>query len=93
MIEEGPNVILRLLKIRQAIICHPEPLLWFSRRRMEMEILTLEWTNRLAERDDEDGDIILQEIWIRLKEILIEVCQWILILGRVVLQNYDVKMY
>ncbi|KAH3874570.1 uncharacterized protein LOC127869249 [Dreissena polymorpha] len=42
MMEEGPHMLLRLNKIRQAIICHPEPLLWFSKMRTELEILRLE---------------------------------------------------
>ncbi|KAH3850358.1 hypothetical protein DPMN_092769 [Dreissena polymorpha] len=53
--------------------------MWFNRRRMEMELLMLEVINRLTERDDGNGDIILQEIWRLLMEILIEVCLWILI--------------
>ncbi|KAH3691965.1 uncharacterized protein LOC127863512 [Dreissena polymorpha] len=42
MIVEGPEMLRRLPKIRQAIIAHPEPLLWYTRRRIEMEIIFLE---------------------------------------------------
>ncbi|KAH3869104.1 hypothetical protein DPMN_032263 [Dreissena polymorpha] len=42
MIHEGPNMILRLPMIRQAIISHPEPLLWYNRTRIELEIIVLE---------------------------------------------------
>ncbi|KAH3752300.1 hypothetical protein DPMN_186916 [Dreissena polymorpha] len=36
MIKEGPRIILRLPKIRQAPIAHPEPLRWYSGRNIEM---------------------------------------------------------
>ncbi|KAH3874546.1 hypothetical protein DPMN_037791 [Dreissena polymorpha] len=49
MLEEGPKMLLRLNKIRQAIICHPEPLLWFSKMRTELEMVRLEQTNRLGQ--------------------------------------------
>ncbi|KAH3693213.1 hypothetical protein DPMN_192615 [Dreissena polymorpha] len=39
------TVILRFSKIRQCVICHPEPLLCF--RRMELEMLQLECSNRI----------------------------------------------
>ncbi|KAH3850332.1 hypothetical protein DPMN_092741 [Dreissena polymorpha] len=75
MIEEGPRAILRLPKIRQAIICHPEPLLWFSRRRMELEMLQLELTKNCLVNYGEcdDTDIILQIVR-RMNEIVREVC-------------------
>ena len=41
MIDEGPEIIRRLPKIRQAIISHPEPLLWFNARKIELEIMTM----------------------------------------------------
>ncbi|XP_052239963.1 uncharacterized protein LOC127850724 [Dreissena polymorpha] len=80
MIEEGPRVILRLPKIRQAIICHPEPLMWFSRRRIKMEMLTLELRIRAAQCRDKKGacdnsDIMLQEIHRHQTEIVREVRQ------------------
>ncbi|KAH3796125.1 hypothetical protein DPMN_149692 [Dreissena polymorpha] len=46
MMAEGPRVILRLPKIRQAIIASPEPMLWFSKMRMVLEMLWLERLNR-----------------------------------------------
>ncbi|KAH3850405.1 hypothetical protein DPMN_092816 [Dreissena polymorpha] len=56
MMDEGPSVILRLEKILQAIICHPEPLLWFSGRRIELEMLMLKVINRVqAQRDMRTG--------------------------------------
>ncbi|KAH3850264.1 hypothetical protein DPMN_092672 [Dreissena polymorpha] len=89
MIEEGPRVILRLPRIRQAIICHPEPLLWFSRRRMELELLELEYMNRHVQCMDEDSeyddtDIILQAIYWRQSQILWEVIQRMFIEGSAV---------
>ncbi|KAH3796922.1 uncharacterized protein LOC127839231 [Dreissena polymorpha] len=42
MLEEGPGVILRLKKIRKAIVASPEPMLWYSKKRMELEMLFLE---------------------------------------------------
>ncbi|KAH3850412.1 hypothetical protein DPMN_092823 [Dreissena polymorpha] len=55
MMEEGPRVILRLSKIRQAVICHKEPLFWFSRRRIEVELLRLERMSRSLQCTDENG--------------------------------------
>ncbi|KAH3840319.1 hypothetical protein DPMN_113766 [Dreissena polymorpha] len=46
MINEGPKIILRLPKIRQCLIAHPEPLMWYSRRRTELELLELINMNR-----------------------------------------------
>ncbi|KAH3733136.1 hypothetical protein DPMN_039561 [Dreissena polymorpha] len=46
MIAEGPMAIMRLLKIRQAVVASPEPMLWFSKIRMEQEILYLDLWNR-----------------------------------------------
>ncbi|KAH3742001.1 hypothetical protein DPMN_048731 [Dreissena polymorpha] len=42
MMAEGPSVVLRLPKIRKAIVASPEPILWFSKTRMEIEMLWLE---------------------------------------------------
>ncbi|KAH3874330.1 hypothetical protein DPMN_037572 [Dreissena polymorpha] len=76
MMEEGSRVILRLKKIRQAVIASPEPILWYSRMRTEFEMLLLEIMIR-----DKEGvnfylfytpDIKLREIWKRLREISIE---------------------
>ncbi|KAH3809352.1 hypothetical protein DPMN_137715 [Dreissena polymorpha] len=44
---EGPRVILGLPKIRRAIVASPEPILWYSMKRMELEMLNLEVLNRL----------------------------------------------
>ncbi|KAH3865374.1 hypothetical protein DPMN_028413 [Dreissena polymorpha] len=41
MINEGPRMIRRLQKIRQARTAHPEPSRWNSRRRIELELLQL----------------------------------------------------
>ncbi|KAH3734262.1 hypothetical protein DPMN_040701 [Dreissena polymorpha] len=95
MLEEGPRMILRLPKIRQAIICHPEPLLWFSRRRMELEMLGLEWFNRAAKCSDENGvcdfsDFILQEIGRRMSEIDIEVRLRMYMEGNIVNDRVDI---
>ncbi|XP_052274763.1 uncharacterized protein LOC127874458 isoform X2 [Dreissena polymorpha] len=78
MMEEGPRVILRLPRIRQAIIGHPEPLLWFCKRRIELEMLQLGWMNRMVQCRDENGkcddtDVILEIICRRQDEILSEV--------------------
>ncbi|XP_052223316.1 uncharacterized protein LOC127839152 isoform X1 [Dreissena polymorpha] len=73
MIAEGPRMILRLPKIRQAIIAHPEPLRWYSGRRIEMEMLELIYMNRRALGMDEETDVIMQAINSRQVEILREV--------------------
>ncbi|KAH3875551.1 hypothetical protein DPMN_038819 [Dreissena polymorpha] len=41
MMNEGLRMILRLPKIRQAIIAHPEPLRWYIKRKIELELLML----------------------------------------------------
>ncbi|KAH3850236.1 hypothetical protein DPMN_092643 [Dreissena polymorpha] len=86
IMEEGPRMILRLPRIRQTIICYPEPLLWFSRRRMELEMLQLEYLNRDLQCIDENGecddtDIILQAIYMRHIEIVRELIQRMFIEG------------
>ncbi|KAH3793809.1 hypothetical protein DPMN_147331 [Dreissena polymorpha] len=73
MMTEGPRMILRLPKIRQAIIAHPEPLRWYSGRRIEVEMLVLIWMNRLALGMDEETDVIMQAISRRQTEIEREV--------------------
>ncbi|KAH3823872.1 hypothetical protein DPMN_125696 [Dreissena polymorpha] len=42
MMNEGPRIILRLEKIRKAVIAYPEPLMWYSKMRTELEMLMLE---------------------------------------------------
>ncbi|KAH3733310.1 hypothetical protein DPMN_039736 [Dreissena polymorpha] len=80
MMEEGPNVILRLPKIRKAIVASPEPMVWYSKKKMELELLYLEWVNRVTQCTDEnqkvdDSDFIIQAIAMRNIEILIEMSQ------------------
>ncbi|KAH3793083.1 hypothetical protein DPMN_146588 [Dreissena polymorpha] len=48
MMEEGPWIILRLPKIRQALIAHPEPLRLYSGKKIEMEMLELIHRNRFT---------------------------------------------
>ncbi|KAH3733579.1 uncharacterized protein LOC127850131 isoform X1 [Dreissena polymorpha] len=59
MMDEGPRVILRLEKIRMAIVASPEPMLWFSQKRMEVEILYLELINRVTQIIYENGEFDL----------------------------------
>ncbi|KAH3705618.1 hypothetical protein DPMN_080695 [Dreissena polymorpha] len=80
MLEEGPGVILRLEKIRKAIVGSPEPMLWYSKKRMELEMLSLEAFKRLAECRYENemfdnSDFVLNAIRFRRIEVLIEVRQ------------------
>ncbi|KAH3834239.1 uncharacterized protein LOC127880244 [Dreissena polymorpha] len=42
MLDEGPAIIRRLPLIRQAIISHPDPFIWYNTRRIELEIILLE---------------------------------------------------
>ncbi|KAH3823788.1 hypothetical protein DPMN_125610 [Dreissena polymorpha] len=55
MMNEGPRIILRLHKIRKAVIAFPEPLMWYSKMRTELEMLMLECVVRqillLSEND------------------------------------------
>ncbi|KAH3733776.1 hypothetical protein DPMN_040210 [Dreissena polymorpha] len=80
MLEEGPNVFLRLKKLRKAIVASPEPMMWFSKKRMELEMLLLEYRIRRAEIKEKNGEVdysdsILEKIWIRTSGILIQVAQ------------------
>ncbi|KAH3875231.1 hypothetical protein DPMN_038494 [Dreissena polymorpha] len=43
MLGEGPAIIRRLPLIRQAIISYPDPFLWYNTRRIELEIILLEF--------------------------------------------------
>ncbi|KAH3768755.1 hypothetical protein DPMN_169972 [Dreissena polymorpha] len=79
MLNEGPRVILRLPKIRQCIVAHPEPLRWYSVRRIELEMLTLMRLNRSVICSDENGEIdytdaILQALNRRINEVITDVC-------------------
>ncbi|KAH3828786.1 hypothetical protein DPMN_130769 [Dreissena polymorpha] len=83
MMAEGPMVFLRLPKIRQAIVASPEPMLWFSKNRMELEMLELEICNRYLQCSDENGDVdesdvILQEIRRRKDDIKMEIKLWMI---------------
>ncbi|KAH3733751.1 hypothetical protein DPMN_040185 [Dreissena polymorpha] len=80
MLEEGPNVILRLEKIRKAIVASPEPMMWFSKKRMELEMLELERSIRCVEIGEknvelDDSDSILEKISSRQCDLLIQVAQ------------------
>ncbi|XP_052223632.1 uncharacterized protein LOC127839338 isoform X2 [Dreissena polymorpha] len=63
LMAEGPRLILRLPKIRHAIIASPEPMLWFNKIRTLLEIVWQEMANRIEQYGDFDvSDIIQQEI-------------------------------
>ncbi|KAH3798407.1 hypothetical protein DPMN_152006 [Dreissena polymorpha] len=86
MIEMGPNVILRLEKIRKAIVASPEPMLWFSKTRIELEMLYLEEMNRVAKCENENGeqdvpDFMVYAIRKREEEIELEVAARMLMEG------------
>ncbi|KAH3864907.1 uncharacterized protein LOC127866977 isoform X1 [Dreissena polymorpha] len=75
LIDEGPKILRRLKKIRQAIIGHKEPLLWYSKLRIEFEILYLELSIRQMQCKDENGvvntsDIILLILCYGMMEVL-----------------------
>ncbi|KAH3792579.1 uncharacterized protein LOC127838301 [Dreissena polymorpha] len=77
MLEEGPRVILRLVKIRRAIIASPQQMLRFSETRMWLDFLQLESLIRMKQCDNEklrrDSDYILNAIKRRRNDILIDV--------------------
>ncbi|KAH3740081.1 hypothetical protein DPMN_046776 [Dreissena polymorpha] len=54
IVNEGPRMLLWVKKIRQAIVCHPEPLLWYSKMRTELEMLALECNNMAVRCRDEN---------------------------------------
>ncbi|KAH3793251.1 hypothetical protein DPMN_146758 [Dreissena polymorpha] len=86
MMDEGLRSILRLPKIRQAIIAHPEPLRWYSGRRIEVEMLQLIHMYRRfqcmdVETDDVETNSILLVIHKRKTEILQEVLQRMIMEG------------
>ncbi|XP_052266340.1 uncharacterized protein LOC127868537 isoform X2 [Dreissena polymorpha] len=84
MIEEGPTVLRRLPKIRHAINFHPEPLMWFSSKVLEIELLVLKYINRDC-RDKNgvfnESDTMLQVIFRRTIETLDEVEQRMKVIG------------
>ncbi|KAH3698505.1 hypothetical protein DPMN_086027 [Dreissena polymorpha] len=73
MMADGPRVILRLQKMRKAVIASPEPMLWFSKRRMELEILSMQFRLRdiicRNKNGVEESDTILSDINRRTWEI------------------------
>ena len=96
MMAEGPRVILILPKIRKAIVASPEPMLWFSKKRMELEMLQLEGLSIGARGSDENGaeaksDAIRQAIRRRMDEILMEVGLWMIEEGCAVNDLLDIR--
>ncbi|XP_052274670.1 uncharacterized protein LOC127874400 isoform X2 [Dreissena polymorpha] len=77
MISEGPRIILRLQKLRTAIICFGEPLLWYTKLKLELELLELYFCRRLFELEYEnsskESDTVIREILRRKNEILRDV--------------------
>ncbi|KAH3741943.1 hypothetical protein DPMN_048673 [Dreissena polymorpha] len=91
MMAEGPMAIMRLPKIRQAVVASPEPMLWFSKIRIKLEILYLELWNRCTKCSSEnrvvdDYNDILQEIERRMGGLMVEVAQRMRVQG---CANYD----
>ncbi|KAH3864967.1 hypothetical protein DPMN_028000 [Dreissena polymorpha] len=79
MMEEGPRLLLRLKTFRQAIVGYPEPLIWYSKMRTEMEMWMLELYNRLMEIMDtnsmvDETDTIVQTCRKRTTKIRRGVC-------------------
>ncbi|KAH3733036.1 hypothetical protein DPMN_039460 [Dreissena polymorpha] len=96
MMAEGPMVILRLPKIRQAIVASPEPMLWYSKTRMELEMLVIEMLNRHLQCSDEymvmnESDDIWKRILRRKRELLVEVSHWMRLEGSAVYELNDIK--
>ncbi|KAH3875314.1 hypothetical protein DPMN_038577 [Dreissena polymorpha] len=80
IINEDANTLLRMRRIRKAIIWHPEPLLWYNKKRVELELLSLKYWNRLIQCMDENrvvnkSEPMLQAIESRIAEIVREVRQ------------------
>ncbi|KAH3875278.1 uncharacterized protein LOC127869373 isoform X2 [Dreissena polymorpha] len=78
MMNEVSNALLRLPRIRKAILSHPAPLLWYNKKRVEMELLQLKNLVRGRQCMDENlevnmSDPMLQAIWSRIAELVIEV--------------------
>ncbi|KAH3875654.1 hypothetical protein DPMN_038927 [Dreissena polymorpha] len=95
MINEGPRVILRLQKLRKAIVAHPEPLLWYSRKRIELELVWLlsSLSYQLSKRPGAThvSDLIKLVTFQRLNEIVGKVDQRMIMEGsRVDDIHYDV---
>ncbi|KAH3875751.1 hypothetical protein DPMN_039027 [Dreissena polymorpha] len=80
MMNEGPKLIRQLPKIRQAVISHPEPMMWYSEKRLELEILDLMYMTKGAKCSDMNGEVnksdtMLTAIEGRMNEILREIRQ------------------
>ncbi|XP_052263977.1 uncharacterized protein LOC127867072 [Dreissena polymorpha] len=86
MLNEGPRMILRLPKIRQGIVAHPEPFRWYNGRRIELEMLVLMWQIREllcidANWKIDESDVTLLAIKRRENEIVREVCMRMILEG------------
>ncbi|KAH3865245.1 hypothetical protein DPMN_028284 [Dreissena polymorpha] len=95
MLHEGPRVILRLPKIRQCIVAHPEPFRWYSGMRIELEMLTLMHMNRVVicmdeNREVDDTDAILQAFKRRLNEVMTDVFVRMIMEGSRVINANDI---
>ncbi|XP_052232348.1 uncharacterized protein LOC127845462 isoform X1 [Dreissena polymorpha] len=80
LMNEGPLLVLKLPKIRQAIVSHPVSLFWYGQRRFELELLMLKCMNRLEQCKAADGisntsDSMLNSILTRIDQIVREVRQ------------------
>ncbi|KAH3809373.1 hypothetical protein DPMN_137736 [Dreissena polymorpha] len=77
MLAEGPRVILGLPKIRRAIVASPEPMLWYSTKRMELEMVSLVMFDRvmvcIGNGVVDMTDAVLQDIMRRWSEIVKEI--------------------
>ncbi|KAH3864913.1 hypothetical protein DPMN_027946 [Dreissena polymorpha] len=87
IIEEGPRMLLRLPKFRKTINGYPQPFLWYSKMRTEMNMWQLESfkgrihcmvTNSMVD----ETDTILQTCKKRTSEIGIEVLRRMVLKGR-----------
>ncbi|XP_052280073.1 uncharacterized protein LOC127877838 isoform X2 [Dreissena polymorpha] len=92
IINEGPRLVLRLSKLRNAIVSYPEPLRWYCKRRTELEILNLAWLNRDPECRDERGvmnesDNVLKAIMIRQTAIVREIRETLFMEGIAVMKE------
>ncbi|XP_052263834.1 uncharacterized protein LOC127866978 isoform X2 [Dreissena polymorpha] len=94
MIEEGPRILLRLDKFRKAVIGYPEPLLWYSKMRTELEMWQLKLFNRQLQCEVTNSmvfetDTIVQTFKKRTNEILQEVA-WRMVLDG---SSLDVEVF